>query len=141
MDPLSLSASLIAVLGAARASAKVVQKAAAYRHAPQEICTLREELERFEKLLQQAVHLVEDVDAATIQSRGQILAQGVDKASKKIEEIIRLLSSPRGLFAKLSEEKQAKAVWMKNKNKIKTLQTDLKDVWATVNDALVILTA
>ena len=145
MDPLSFSASLIAVIGAARAGsragARVLQKVAAYRHAPEEIHTLREELERFEQLLEQATNLVKDVDHTTLLARGQILAQEVKKAGKKIEEINCLLSASKGLIAKLSDEKQAKAIWMQNKKKIKKVQAELKDAWTTIDCALEILTA
>ncbi|KAL8832355.1 MAG: hypothetical protein Q9191_000311 [Dirinaria sp. TL-2023a] len=145
MDPLSFSASLIAVIGAARAGSRVgaeaLQKLAAYRHAPQEIHTLRAELERFEQLLEQATNVVKDVDKSTLQSRGQILAQEVDKVGKKIEEINRLLFASKGFIAKLSDEKQAKVVWMQNKKNIKNVQADLKEVWNTLNCALGILTA
>lgn len=141
MDPLSFTASLFAVIGGAQAGAKGLQKLAAYRQTPREIGALVAELERFELLLQQTVTLVEDIDDATLKARGQILAQEVGQASEKIEDINHLLSAPHALISRLNDGKQAKAVWMQNKGKIRTILGDLKDAWVTIDYALGILTA
>ena len=141
MDPLSFTASLFAVIGGAQAGAKAFKKVATYRHAPQEIGALVAELERFELLLQQTITLVEEIEDATLKARGQILAQEVEKASEKIEEINRLLSAPHALISKLKDGTQARAIWMQNKGKIRTILGDLKDAWVTINYALEVLTA
>lgn len=141
MDPLSFTASLFAVIGGARAGAKGLQKLAAYRHAPQEIGALITELERFELLLHQTVTLIENIDDVTLKARGQILVQEVEKASEKIKDINRLLSAPHALISRLNDRRQAKAIWMQNKGKIRTMLGDLKDAWMTINYALGILTA
>ena len=141
MDPLSFTASLFAVIGGARAGAKALQRITSYRHAPLEIESLLKELERFELLLQQTVVLVADIDNATLKARGKILVQEVDTAGAKIDEINRLLSSPNAIVAKLNNEKQAKAIWLQNKKKIRATQVDLKDAWVTIHFALGILTA
>jgi len=141
MDPLSFTASLFAIIGGAQAGAKALKKLTTYRHAPQEIGALVAELERFELLLQQTVTLVEDIDDTTLKARGQILAQEVEKASEKIEDINRLLSAPHALISRFNDGERAKAIWMQNKRKIRTILGDLKDAWVIINYALGVLTA
>ncbi|KAL8733929.1 MAG: hypothetical protein Q9181_003393, partial [Wetmoreana brouardii] len=70
------------------------------------------ELERIELLVEQTVALLDDIDHKTIKARGQILVQEVDKASKQIDEINRLLPTPRVLFTKFNNVKQTKAIWV-----------------------------
>lgn len=141
MDPLSFTASLCAVIGAAKVGAKGLRKIATYFHAPKEIESLVTELKRLEQLLAQTVNLVEDIDDATLKAHGYVLEREVGKASNKIDQINRLLATPHTLVAKLNDGKRARAIWMQNKGKIRTIQGDLKDAWTTINYALGILTA
>ena len=141
MDPLSFTASLFAVIGGVKAGANGLKKLAAYRHAPREIGALVAELERFELLLHQTITLVENIDDATLKARGQILAQEVEKASEKIEDINRLLLSPHALLSRLNDRRQAKAIWMQNRARIRMILGDLKDAWVTISYALGVLTA
>ncbi len=51
MDPLSITAGLLAVIGAAKAGANGVRKLSHYRKAPREVADLLSELESFTDLL------------------------------------------------------------------------------------------
>ena len=146
MDPLSFTASLLAVIGGATAGAKAgkqtLRKVAAYRHAPEEIGKLSAELERFERLLEQTLTLVESIDDVVLQVRGQCLKEEVEKASMSIAKINDLVSaSPNAFVAKLKDERQVKAIWMKNKKEIMAIHKDLESAWRTIHYALDVLTA
>ena len=59
MDPLSLTASLIAVLGAAKAGCKALEKVNSTRKAPSEVGDLLDELSRFQALVENTKQVVE----------------------------------------------------------------------------------
>jgi hypothetical protein len=59
MDPLSVAASVIAVIGAANTAVKSIEKAISLRHAPSEIHALVNEVEDLRALL-------EDIDSSDI---------------------------------------------------------------------------
>ena len=50
MDPLSITASLLALIGAAKAGIIGLRKLSSYRNAPRELADLLSELESFEEL-------------------------------------------------------------------------------------------
>lgn len=139
MDPISFTASLFALIGGARAGVKTLRQISSYRDAPGELKDISEELERFVLLLQQTINVVEDIDDATLKTRGKILTHEVDRAATKIDQINHILTSPNALAAKLHEQKQTKAIWMQHKKKIMAIQADLRHVFVTINYALEVL--
>ena len=145
MDPISFTASLLAILGGAtagaKAGAKTLEKISAYRHAPEEISALSAELGRFADLLEQTENFARTVDEKSLRTHGQALKQEVERAKKRIDDIGPLLSDASTFIARLNDERQAKALWMKNKKKIRVIHKDIKHAWVTISHAFGILTA
>ena len=66
MDPLSIPASAIAVVGAIRVSVDCLRKLAAIPHAPAELALLREEVQALHQLLMIVAAVVDELEAQDI---------------------------------------------------------------------------
>ena len=137
MDPLSLTASIIAVIGAAKATSKGLRKLYKYRSASREIESLIKELDTIIALLQETTHLVKSSGAGSVDKK--VLLQPIARLLFQIEEINGVLTLPRRRIPGISEQKQAQMSWVKHESDIKVLRSDLIDMKMDVLHALGII--
>lgn len=108
-------------------------------NASQEIDTLIDDLEDVQAFLQENSQLIANGDFNP--SKKQFLTQQFLRLGNKVEELNRVLNTPRHRIAGISEEKQAHLSWVKHESKIKSLRRDLVDAKNNVTNALSIITA
>ena len=125
MDPLSLTASILAVITAAQAGVQGLRKLNTFRKAPQELEDLALELESIESLLQDVKHFLE-LNPLLLQSGG--LSQSVRCAASKITKINKLLESKPFALLKLSNAAQGRLIFLRYKDRIQSLRDDLRVV-------------
>lgn len=142
MDPLSVAASVIAVIGAIHAGSKGLQ--VIYyntRNAPKEVDILRHELSSLESSLRQIHGFLQqnlpDSSAAHIET----LAECVTRADEQTKEINDLLVSPFIRIRRLSSANQTRFAWMQNKSKIANLRNGLQVVRLDLAIVFSLLTA
>ena len=123
MDPLSLTASLLAVIGAAKAGASGLRKLSSYRKAPSELADLLSELERFQQILSDIKSFL-DLYPDAVFSEG--LHECVLGSASKIEVINNLVTSNPFKFSRLSDGKNARVVWVRYKQTLLILRDDLR---------------
>ena len=123
MDPLSATASLLAVIAAAKAGANGVRKLSSYRKAPRELADLLFELETFQGILTD-IKLFNELypDAVFIEG----LYACVQTSRAKIAAINNLVASNPFKSSKLSDDNHARFVWVRYKQTLLGLRDDLQ---------------
>jgi Asp-tRNA(Asn)/Glu-tRNA(Gln) amidotransferase C subunit len=112
MDPLSLTASIIGVITAAKAGVKALLKLNEYRKAPQEVEDLASELESVQGLLDD----VGSFFGLNVQfSYCGSLLQCVGRADKETSVINTLLASTPFKLPRLSDAGQARVVFFRQR--------------------------
>lgn len=138
MDPLSFTASLLAVIQAARIGIKGVRKLDACRKAPKELDRFRTELESLEALLE-GVRTIINQNPSMIYC--DILSTLVNLASERVQSVNQILSSPALRFSRLSEENRARLTWIRYKHRLNVLAEDIKSIKAELGLRLGLVTA
>ena len=138
MDPLSITASVIACGGAAKGTIKALQKIKIYINSSQEIDALINDLQDVQALLQGTLELIANADFSP--SKEQFLTQQVTRLGDKIRELDQAINA-RQHIPGVSEERQARISWVKHEKKIKSLRNDLVDAKTNVTNALTFITA
>ena len=123
MDPLSITASLLTLIGAAKAGINGVRKLSSYRKAPRELADLLSELESFEEILTDIKAFSDLYPNATF-SDG--LIECVQFSASKIAVINDLVASNPFKLARLSDQNHARVVWVRYKQTFLTLRGDLQ---------------
>ena len=139
MDPLSITASVIACAGAAKGTIKALQKIRTYTNSSQEIDTLIHDLQDIQALLQGASELI--VNANFSPSKEQFLTQQVTRLGDKIAELDQVINAPRHHVPGVSEERHARFSWVKYETRISLLRNDLVDAKTNLTNALTFITA
>lgn len=125
MDPLSVCASVWAILTAAQSGVRTLRKFRQCWKAPQEIDELIQEIES----LQSSLH---DVAVFAEANKSKLCSEGllrpVIRASSLIDSINTLLSSSPAISDHLSDANRMRMLWLHRKNEIKILLGDLKVV-------------
>ncbi|KAL9096637.1 MAG: hypothetical protein Q9165_001124 [Trypethelium subeluteriae] len=130
MDPLSVSASILAVVGAANTAVKVINK---LHDAPSEVCGLLEEISDLQGVLAGLHTMVPNLSAEANSPTKRLLTQSLsdllDRAKSKIVElggiIHGILDRPATENAKA---KVSRVSWLMEKSKVRKLQEDIRSV-------------
>ena len=138
MDPLSFTASLLAVLAAARVGVKGLRRLNDYRKAPQELADLVSELESLESLLTDVQSLAE---LHRHVSHSRSLFESVQHAGSKIANIHQLLNSRPLKLPSLNKASQVLLMWARYKPKLITLREDLRVIKADIVARLSLVSA
>ena len=123
MDPISLCASILAIITTAEIGIQRLRKAKQLWKVHLAINDLVLEIQNLQSTLRDVAAFVE---AAKSVSYSQSLSQPVDRASSIINSIDALFSSPPFSLTRLSNKNHSRLVWLRHKNEIKTLFEDLK---------------
>lgn len=119
MDPLSFTASIIAVNTAVKAGVKGFRKLSDYRKAPQEIGDLVSELESTGSLLEEILGF------AGVHEDCEGLRYCVERAETKTTEINDLLLSASFVYPQLNNANQARLVLFRYRDRLKSLRDGL----------------
>ncbi|KAL8737768.1 MAG: hypothetical protein Q9181_001358 [Wetmoreana brouardii] len=140
MDPLSLTAGIIAVLGAARAGCKALEKLDKTRRAPSQVGDLVAVMSSFKALLEEIVELVgqkSDVQGC------DHLRELVERGGQLTGEIITITQKTwvSVHFLKLSEANRHRLTVLSNGTRLKELKDGLRLVSLDLAAALSLLSA
>ena len=130
MDPLSLTASILAVVGAVKGVARGLQKIKKYRDAPQKIDEFLSEINALESTLQALVVLTaQEQDGARLQDC-QNIADCVHRADVVINDLCLLLS----IDSKGTQPQRT--TWLRKQKDVDKLLDSLKVIRGDINIAL-----
>ena len=131
MDPLSLTASLLAIIAAARLSIKQINE---YRKAPKIIEDLSNELDCIAGLLLQVQKLIDCNGQST---HSDTLSAPLERANAKIDGLSQLIStypSPRHIVISKNL-----SLWILKKNELLSLRGDLRAIRDDLNLGLLVI--
>ena len=123
MDPISLCASILAIITTAETGIQRVQKAKQLWKAPLAIDGLVLEIQDLQSTLRDVAQFVKTANSVLYSER---LSQPVDRASSMIDSIDTLFSSPVFSLTHLSNKNHSRLVWLRHNNEIKNLFEKLK---------------
>ena len=138
MDPISITASLLAVIHAAGVCVKGVRKLLSYRKAPDELDRFRMELEGLQALLESVKVFI--TQNGSIQF-GELLHLPIKRAADLMVSVDKILSSPAFGFSGFSEDKKARLTWFRYRQRLMTLAEDIKATKTDLGLRLSLLTA
>ncbi|KAL8671882.1 MAG: hypothetical protein Q9168_003635 [Polycauliona sp. 1 TL-2023] len=140
MDPLSLTASIIAILGLAKGCCKGLKKLRKGRKAPEIIDELLDDLASFQTLLEEIKELIERNKDLRC---GHQLKELVQRGGDYIKEIDTLTQQtwPSVHFLKLSETNRQRVTVVTNGTRLKTLRDNLRSITLDLAAALSLLNA
>ena len=125
MDPVSLCASILAIITAAQSGVQGLRKIKQCWKAPQEIEDLVIEIESLQSILSDVVAFVERTKSILY---SESLSQPTLHASSILDSIVTLITSPAFRVAHLSNANHARLIWLRHRGAIKGLLEDLKVV-------------
>lgn len=140
MDPLSLTAGILAVIGAAKVVVEGLQRLNSYRKAPQEILGLLSDVTELHIFLEGVGLVIEHYQSVRCTPNIRSLTEHVGKAGQKVHDIKCLLDSPFFRDSRLNDRNKARIVWLQNKNKVKRLQIELRAIRVDLGTTLSLLT-
>ncbi|KAL8755351.1 MAG: hypothetical protein Q9199_003701 [Rusavskia elegans] len=140
MDPLSLTASIIAVLGLAKSCCKGLEKLNKGRKAPEEVGEILGELAGFQALLEEFKEFAEPKKDLRC---GHQLKELVGRGGEFINEINILIQQtwPSFHFLKLSEANRQRVTVLRNGTRLRVLKNNLRFISLDLAAALSLLNA
>ena len=144
-DPLSITASIIAVLGAAEGVTKMVGKLKSIQHAPTELLALLNEIADLTLVLRHVQNFVRSQSARSPisnQDQFQHLSTLIDKAKEKVLRLDELIeyrlvkpdSTPQSI-------KILRLEWVKARRPLKDFQQSLRDIRQNISTHLLVIDA
>ena len=130
MDPVSLCASILAIVAGAQTGIRGLRKIKQYWSAPRQIDQLTIEIESLQSLLRNVFAFIE---ASNSRFYSEDLSQPVERADSVIQSFADLLSSPLFRIVNLSNTSGARLTWLRHKNDILDLFERLKLVKADLS--------
>ena len=124
MDPVSLTASLVAIIQAGRAGLSGIRRICESRKAPEELHQFRVELEGLQQLLEN----VRDFGLQRPPNDfGVLLDEPLQRVEKSIESVNRILNSKAFGVSMFSPAAQARATWLRYRNRLLSLSQDIRN--------------
>ena len=140
MDPLSLTAGVLAVIGAAKAFAQGLQKLSGYRKGPREIRDLFGNITELRVFLEGVTVVAEQFQSGQCTQNIHSMVEQVAKAGRKIQEIKSLLDSPAFQISRLSDGNRLRLAWLQHRSKVNKLRDELRAVRIDLGMTLGLLT-
>ena len=131
MDPLSVTASVIAVIGAAREITKAILKLRILNKAPSEFHTLINEVADFQAVLGNvdAVLSSRNEEANLPQEPMLSLSRSLNEAKGKLLELSQIIENRLTKPAPAGEEPRVvRQKWLRERARVKAILGDLKDI-------------
>lgn len=135
MDPLSFTASLIAVVAAAAQISKALSRLRAFGKVPDQICSLKNEITDLEVVLRQLSHRLGQDGRPPAHIEHGALQQILERAKDNLSAVALRIDHLATVFA---VEKRTKlisrsAVWLKERSKFDQSQKDIKALRETLS--------
>ena len=126
-DPLSLAASVLALVHAVRIGGRELAKLRSCYNASPEIARLRAQMESLAHLLGAVESFVQNHNSIQIVGHtGDLLRLPVEDASARVASVNRILTSPAFGLSRLSDANKARATLFRYKHRLATLEREIE---------------
>ena len=140
-DPLSLGASIVALIHAVRAGGKGLAKLKSCYNAPPEVARLRTEVESLGHLLEDVQNFVHSNPDMMARHTCDVLLPAVELATARIGSLNTTLSSPAFGLSKLSDANKARLTLLRYKSRLTVLEQEIKASIQEIGVRLSLVTA
>lgn len=140
-DPVSLAASLVALIHAVRVGGKGLAKLKSCYNAPPEIAQLRTEVASLEQLLGSVRDFVHGDSGPMIRHRNDLLIAPVDLAAARMGSVNKILSSPAFGLGRLSDSNKACLTILRYGKRLGTLEREIKESVQDIGVCLTLISA
>lgn len=146
MDPLSLTASIIAVLGAASAAAQGLEKLRSIRHAPQQVLVVLSEVSDFRTVIATLQTITDDL--GNQKNQDPEIVEHIESLIRKSEALLKKINTfiRAGLIKNLRHVstdgiKISWRIWIRKQGHMQELSAHLANVRKDISTALTVLIA
>jgi hypothetical protein len=135
MDPLSFTASLIAVVAAATQISKALSRLRAFGKVPDQICSLKNEVTDLEVVLRQLGHRLHQDGLPPTSLEHESLSQILERTKGELGTIALRVERLATAFSKQNKTKiiSCSAIWLKERSKFEQSQKDIKCLRETLS--------
>ena len=140
-DPISLTASLVALIHAVRVGGEGLATLRFCYNAPPEIARLRAEVDGLGQLLSDVHNFVNGDSASNTRHPSDIFSSPIELATVRIESINKILASPAFGLSKLSDENRARATLLRYRKRLAILEREIKESVQEIGVRLCLATA
>ena len=144
MDPLSLTASIIAIIGVGGQVAKAVRKAASLQGAPDLVLALNNEMADLNLVVVAVQGIFQRLQTTGVRSGELNADNSITSSLKQVKgKVIELAALQKRLNISISGSNVEfdKVAWLREQKKVKRMQEDLKSVRLKLAAALGVLTS
>lgn len=128
MDPLSVTASVLAVVGAVSSISRTLKTLRSFRGAPAIILALSNEVSELQLIVKELSKEIHKVNTSIQPSIGQNLANTLTDAKQKLLGVDGLLSSKVIKGSLHGKPVMRRAAWLRHQGKIQNCQEDMRGV-------------
>ena len=140
MDPLSIIASIIAVVGAGGTVSKRLRKLAQVRHAPKLIIGLRDEVSDLYLLVEASANLASQHESVTTKPLSPAVARGLERIQNTLLTLERLIVYELTTITNSDGQTEVdKVAWVRSGAKIQELKWQIQDDRQYLSTALGLL--
>ena len=140
-DPLSFTASLLALIQAVRVGGRGLAKLKSCYNAPPEIARLRTEVESLGHLLEDVENFAQSNPDMMARHTCDLLIPAVELATARIGSVNTMLSSPAFRMSKLSDANKARLTLLRYKSRLTNLEREIKESIQEIGVRLSLITA
>ena len=140
-DPISLAASVIALLNAVHVGGQGLARLKASYNAPPEIARLKAEVESLEQLLKSVQEFVHRFPKLAASHSADLLCLPVKSATAHVDSLTKTISSPAFGLSRLNDANRARATILRYKKRLSTIEREIKQSIQDISVRLVLITA
>lgn len=126
MDPLSLTASILAIIGAGGSVGKCLKKLASLRHAKRDLILLQEDVSELQSLVGSVSDIVLEFEATTNKRSDQSIGRALERTKSTLLELEKLIVYDLTTTADSNGETQIQPwAWVRAQGEVRTLRAHI----------------
>lgn len=141
MDPLSITASVIAILGAAGEVTKGLAKVQALYHAPAELSGLMNEVSDLRAVISQISTFSNQLEEESFRGPVVTLKNHLNKAMGQLRTLDNLINAELFKVRADGTIKMSRTAWIRLKADVQRMQRDLRSIRVNIGTALGVVTS
>ena len=141
MEPLSVTASVLAVVGAAKEATKGLAKVRAMLYAPAELSSLVNEVSDIQAILSQVAHFSNQLEEERLRGPVVALKSHLSRADAQLRALNDLISSEMLKVRTNGTIRLSRGAWIRLKPDVDLMQKELRNVRENIGTALGLVTS
>ena len=127
VDPLSIAASIVTLIGATKVASEGLGRVASLRHAPQHVSDLKNEIDGLHRIVQ-AVHdlIIQRHNELAHSISIDVLRRALVKTESTLSTLDQLISNKLIVQDRDGEDKLGKCAWLRTATKIENLRKEIQ---------------